>query len=132
MSNEDLATGFNETVEKHTGQFLGLQLWLIHMEAPVSLDDMTPYIPDHIDYALSLERDGVLFAAGPVADAAGGLSGRGLFIVHADNREKAEQIANNDPLVKNGVRRFKVEQWTLNVGQIQQTVRLSNQTIAFR
>ena len=122
-------SSFDKAVAQNTKNFLGLNLWLVHMSKPTSFDEMQPLVAEHIDYALRLERDHVLFGAGPLSDDDGNLDGRGLFIIRAESRADAENIAKNDPIVKSGVRKFSIERWTLNVGSVQHSIRYSSQSV---
>lgn len=78
-------------------------------------------LPAHLDHQVALEKQGVLFAAGPL-DAEDG-SRRGLIVIRADSFEDARRIADTDPFHAQGLRTYTVEQWTVNEGSY--TVRLT-------
>ncbi len=78
-------------------------------------------LPAHLDHQVALEKEGVLFAAGPL-DAEDG-SRRGLIVIRADSFEDARRIADTDPFHAQGLRTYTVEQWTVNEGSY--TVRLT-------
>ena len=78
-------------------------------------------LPAHLDHQVALEKQGVLFAAGPL-DAEDG-SRRGLIVIRANSFEDARRIADTDPFHAQGLRTYTVEQWTVNEGSY--TVRLT-------
>ncbi len=78
-------------------------------------------LPAHLDHQVALEKQGVLFAAGPL-DAEDG-SRRGLIVIRADSFEDARRIADTDPFHAKGLRNYTVERWTVNEGSY--TVRLT-------
>lgn len=78
-------------------------------------------LPAHLDHQVRLEKEGILFAAGPL-DAEDG-SRRGLIVIRAESFEEARRIADSDPFHAQGIREYSVEQWTVNEGSY--TVRLT-------
>ena len=78
-------------------------------------------LPAHLDHQVALEKQGVLFAAGPL-DAEDG-SRRGLIVIRANSFEDARRIADTDPFHAKGLRNYTVERWTVNEGSY--TVRLT-------
>ena len=113
-------------------QALGLELYLIHTRIQVSREQMLLVLPQHIEFIKSLEQDGRLFAAGPVADPGNdALRGNGLIIVRAHSFEQANEIALQDPMHSSGARSFSIQRWTLNEGNMQFQVRLSTRQADF-
>ena len=53
---------------------------------------------------IGLEKKGVLFASGPLAEADGEPRGDGLTILRAASAEEARRIAEADPFVAHGLR----------------------------
>ena len=78
-------------------------------------------LPAHLDHQVKLEKEGVLFAAGPLAAEDG--SRRGLIVIRAESFADARRIADSDPFHAEGLRTYTVEQWTVNEGSY--TVRLT-------
>ena len=72
---------------------------------------------EHVAYQTTLERDGVMFAAGPLAseDLTEWL-GEGLFMYRADSIDHARKIAEADPMHSSGARTFTVREWMVNEG----------------
>ena len=78
-------------------------------------------LPAHLDHQVKLEKDGILFAAGPL-DAEDGAR-RGLIVIRAESFAEAHGIADTDPFHAEGLRTYTVERWTVNEGSY--TVRLT-------
>ena len=87
--------------------------------------DVTPYLADHLQYMIDLEREGKLFASGPLGDPS---KADGMTIVRAADDEEARQIALKDPFVIHGIRTFKIMPWTVMEGSLSVTVNFSDQT----
>ncbi len=87
--------------------------------------DVTPYLADHLQYMIDLEREGKLFASGPLGDPS---KADGMTIVRAADDEEARQIALKDPFVIHGTRTFKIMPWTVMEGSLSVTVNFSDQT----
>lgn len=85
-------------------------------------------LADHLDYMVGLEKDGVLFAAGPFLDENGKPKGPGLIVLRAVSLADAEAIARRDPLHANGYRSFSAETWQVNEGGFTVAVNFSDQT----
>ncbi|MFZ5691004.1 MAG: YciI family protein [Pseudomonadota bacterium] len=86
--------------------------------------DVTPYLADHLEYMIALEREGKLFASGPLGDPT---KADGMTIVRAADEEEARQLALRDPFVVNGIRTFKIVPWTVMEGSLNVTVNFSDQ-----
>ena len=83
----------------------------------------------HLEYMIGLEKKGVLFASGPLAEADGKTRGDGLTILRAASAEEARQIASADPFVAQGLRSFELREWTVMEGSLGLKVNFSDQTI---
>jgi len=88
------------------------------MSAPTNgLGAVLENLDPHVAYQTQLENDGIMFAAGPLADdAEEQWHGEGLFVYRAKSRAEAVELAENDPMHKSGARRFTVRPWMLNEG----------------
>ncbi|MEM9011136.1 MAG: YciI family protein [Pseudomonadota bacterium] len=81
-------------------------------------------LKEHLDFQVQLERDGIMFGAGPFwADDEHTWNGEGMVIIRADNLAHARQIAESDPMHSSGARKFMVRPWLLNEGTV--TVKIS-------
>ena len=87
--------------------------------------DVTPYLADHLQYMIELEREGKLFASGPLGDPS---KADGMTIVRAADEEEVRRIALRDPFVVHGIRTFRIVPWTVMEGSLSITVNFSDQT----
>lgn len=81
----------------------------------------SPQIDDilaHLAWALEMEAEDKLFAAGPFKNAQGGMQGDGLLIFRAETEEEARALAASDPIHKGGFRTFELLQWELHEGRL--------------
>jgi catechol 2,3-dioxygenase len=88
-------------------------------------------VNEHLKYALKLEQDGVMFAAGPFVDDEGKMVGDGMFIVRADNKAEATEILAKDPIHVGNYRRCTVYGWALHEGKLNVSLDLSTQRYTF-
>ena len=95
----------------------------------VAAEQLRPVLAAHLDYMIDLEKRGVLFASGPLADPERPPQGEGLTIVRAANAADARAIAEADPFFKNGLRTFELKEWTVMEGMLGVRVNYSDQTI---
>ncbi len=86
--------------------------------------DLKPYLAEHLQYMIGLERQGRLFASGPLGD---GTRGDGMTIVRAADEAEARELAMRDPFVVNGIRTFTLQSWTVMEGSLSVTVNFSDQ-----
>jgi len=109
---------------------LAMELFVVQ-STPVDPPRLPEVLPDHLAYQKALEARGTLVMAGPVSDASGmAMEGAGLIIYRAESLEAATAIAGNDPMHKEGVRRFTITKWLVNEGSLSFTVALSSQSVA--
>lgn len=87
--------------------------------------DLKPYLAEHLQYMIDLERQGKLFASGPLGS---GTQGDGMTIVRAASLDEARELATRDPFVVNGIRTFTIQPWTVMEGSLSVTVNFSDQT----
>ena len=87
--------------------------------------DVTPYLAEHLQYMIELEREGKLFASGPLGDPS---KADGMTIIRAADEEEAQRIALKDPFVIHGIRTFKIVPWTVMEGSLSISVNFSDQT----
>lgn len=88
--------------------------------------DLGPVLHDHLQFMIELEKQGVLFASGPLS----GAPGDGLSILRAADMDAARKIAERDPFVTKGIRTFDLREWTLMEGAIGITINCSDRSIA--
>jgi len=81
---------------------------------------------EHHNYLLTLERQGILFAAGPFADRSEKPSGSGMIIIRAPSRAEATRIGHEEPYTRNGLRLMDVLPWQRNEGTLKLELRLAD------
>jgi uncharacterized protein YciI len=87
--------------------------------------DLKPYLAEHLEYMIALERQGKLFASGPLGDPT---RGDGMTILRAANEDEARALASRDPFVVNGIRTFTIQPWMVMEGSLNLTVNFSDGT----
>jgi uncharacterized protein YciI len=108
-------------------KFLHKELYVV-VTTPVTSPEIRPRLLDHLDNQVKLERDGVMFAAGPLFDEGGEGPVAGMFVIRASSFEEARKIADSDPLHQAGLRKYTIRKWQVNEGQFQVRVNFSDQT----
>ena len=74
-------------------------------------------LQQHLDYQISMEKSGVLFAAGPFwTNDEQQWRGEGMVVIRAKSLEAARAIASKDPMHASGARTFEVRPWLINEG----------------
>jgi uncharacterized protein len=109
---------WQELVELCTTKgLLAKQLWVISSKPTNGLGAILNNLEEHLAYQTKLERDGIMFAAGPLAseDLTEWL-GEGLFMYRADSIDAARKLAEADPMHSSGARSFTIREWMLNEG----------------
>lgn len=110
-------------------EMLQKQLYAIFTEPANGIGPVLEQMAEHLAFQVQLEKDGTLFAAGPMwTDDEERWEGEGLVVVRAASRADAIAIAERDPMHRSGARTFRVRPWMINEGSV--TVRLdySSQT----
>lgn len=108
-------------------RMLGKKLYAVLSRARQGAD-LAPVLRDHLEFMIGLEKQGVLFASGPLS----GTPGDGLTILRAGSLQAAREIAERDPFVIQGLRNFDLREWTLMEGSIGITVNCSDRSIELR
>jgi len=106
-------------------RLLARDYWLV-LSTPTAGTDrraVEAHVEKHIAWLLELEREDVLFAAGPLLSGPGVGPGSGVTVLRAADEDAARRIAAEDPFVLAGLRTFVVHRWRLNEGSV--SVRLS-------
>ena len=112
-----------------TGKMLRRKFYAVLSKASPTPEKLKPLLPAHLEYMIGLEKRGVLFASGPLADGAGPPSGAGLTILRAESAKEARALAEADPFVQNGLRGYDLKEWTVMEGALGLRVNLSDQSI---
>lgn len=107
-------------------KMLRRQFWVILTRGVKPLDEIRKFRDAHLAHQMRLEKEGILFGAGPLADPDGTLKQFGLIIIRAKTAEEAKTIADSDPMHQNGVREYTLHKWSLNEGRINISIDFSD------
>jgi uncharacterized protein len=124
-----MAASAKERIRKLTQRMLRKKLYVVFSKASVSPDRLTPHLPAHLEYMIGLEKEGVLFASGPLTEGGGAPRGDGMTILRTASAEETRAIAERDPFYANGLRTFEIKEWTLMEGALALRVNFSDQSI---
>jgi uncharacterized protein len=119
----------DERIAELTGKMLRRKLYAVLSQPSATPEKLKALLPAHLEYMIGLEKRGVLFASGPLADGDGPPSGAGLTILRAADAREARKLAEADPFVANGLRNFELKEWTIMEGTLGLRVNLSDQSI---
>lgn len=120
---------FEERVADLMHKMLRKKLYVVLSKPVVEPEQLKPFLLAHLEYMIDLERRGVVFASGPLADGEGAPSGHGLTILRAASAAEARALAEGDPFFANKLRTFELKEWTIMEGKLGLRVNLSDQTI---
>ncbi len=67
-------------------------------------------LKEHLAYLNKYIENGKIFAKGPFTDHSGG-----LVILKVDSIEEAKNIVENDPVIKEGSRKYTLKEWRSNI-----------------
>jgi hypothetical protein len=112
-----------------TQKMLRRKLYVLLSTPLVAPEKLKPFLPAHLEYMIGLEKRGVVFASGPLAEGEGPPSGHGLTVLRAANAKEARAIAEADPFFINGLRTFELREWTVMEGTLGLRVNLSDQSV---
>ena len=114
-------------------KMLRKKLYVLISTPRVAPDKLIPLLATHLDYMIDLERRGLLFASGPLADAGGAPSGHGsghgLTILRTKDAGEARAIAEAEPFFAHGLRSFEIKEWTVMEGTLGLRINLSDQSV---
>src|ERR1700674_4873552 len=119
----------DERIAELTQKMLRKKLYVVLSKPLVEAEKLKPLLPAHLEYMIGLEKRGVIFASGPLADSVGPPSGHGLTIPRASSAQEARVIAEGDPFFVNKLRTFELKEWTIMEGTLGVRVNLSDQSI---
>jgi uncharacterized protein len=112
-----------------TQKMLRRKLYAVLSHPSPSPEKLKALLPSHLEYMISLEKRGVLFASGPLTDGDGPPTGAGLTVLRVADFDEARALAEADPFVRNGLRTFDIKEWTIMEGTLGLRVNLSDQSI---
>ena len=120
---------FAERVAELTRKMLRKKLYVVLSKPVVAPDKLQPFLSAHLEYMIGLEKRGLVFASGPLADGEGPPTGQGLTVLRAKDVDEARALAEADPFFINGLRSFELKEWTVMEGTLGVRVNLSDQTV---
>src|ERR1700760_3337704 len=100
-----------ERIRELTKSMLRKKLYVVLSKGGAAPEKIAEHLPRHLEYMIGLEKAGVLFASGPLAEADGKTRGDGLTILRAASVQAAREIAEADPFVVQGLGSFEVRGW---------------------
>ena len=124
-----MASSAEERIQQLTKRMLRKKFYVVFSKGGASPEQIGAHLPQHLEYMIGLEKAGVLFASGPLADAEGKTRGDGLTIIRAASAAEARKIAEQDPFVVNKLRSFELREWTVMEGSLGIKVNFSDQSL---
>ena len=113
-----------------TDKMLQKELYVIFTRPVAPREELMKLLPQHLARQVELEKQGVLFAAGPMESRDEDKVRTGMIIVRASSFEEADQIAKADPFHAAGLREYEIWNWSMNEGSLTVTVNYSDQSVA--
>ena len=113
-----------------TAKLLGKEMYLVVVR-PVRSPEIEKKLAEHIAHQIDMEKRGIMFAAGPLYSRGSDIPEAGMFVLRASSFEEAEALANEDPLLKAGLRTFTLQKWRVNEGGFKVTINFSDQSMKF-
>jgi uncharacterized protein YciI len=111
-----------------TQAFLGKEVYAIRTR-PAGDAISREMLTKHLANQVALEKEGIMFAAGPLYDEGAETPDGGLIVVRASSFEEAHRIAMRDPLHASGLRTYTLQRWRINEGSYTVTVNYSDQSV---
>ena len=120
---------FAERVADLTRKMLRKKFYVVLSKPAVAPDKLQPFLSAHLEYMIGMEKRGLVFASGPLADGEGPPTGQGLTVLRAKDAGEARALAEADPFFVNGLRTFEIKEWTVMEGTLGLRVNLSDQSV---
>lgn len=125
----DMAASAEERIRQLTKGMLRKKLYVVLSKGGATPEQLGAVLPEHLEYMIGLEKQGVLFASGPLGTTPGNPVGDGLTVLRAASEDDARRIASADPFVLNKIRTFEVREWTVMEGSLGVRVNFSDQSL---
>ena len=113
-----------------TKDMLQKDLYVIFTRPVAPREEIKKLLPQHLARQVELEKQGILFAAGPMESQDEDKIRTGMIIVRASCFEEADEIAKADPFHAAGLREYDVWNWSMNEGSFTVTINYSDQSAA--
>jgi uncharacterized protein len=118
----------NREIEALHERMLRKQLWVIITKRVATPKEVKKYLKAQLEHQISLEKQGILYGAGPATVPGENDAAFGLIIIRASNSEEARRIADRDPMHASGVRTCTLYQWSMNEGRLNITLDFSDRS----
>lgn len=122
-----VATPAPSNMQQLLGGMINKKLYVSVSKGHCTLELLQAHLPEHLAYMVLLEKQGLLFASGPLKD---GAVGDGLTIFNTRTLAHARRLAEQDPFVRLGLRDFEIREWTLMEGAMSFTINLSDRSLS--
>ena len=122
-----------QDVLNSSSEMLNKDLYVVFTKPTNGMIPVMENLEDHLKFQVSLEKQGIMFGAGPFwEDNEIDWNGEGMVIIRANSIDHAKEIASTDPMHKSGARNYTVRPWLLNEGNIQVTLDYSTGKFKFK
>jgi uncharacterized protein YciI len=118
----------NREIETLHQRMLRKQLWVIITKRVAQPEEVRKHLKAHLEHQISLEKQGIMYGAGPATVPGENEPAFGLIIIRASDRDEARRIADRDPMHAAGVRTYTLYQWSMNEGRLSITLDFSDRT----
>ena len=103
-----------------SSEMLNKDLYVVFTKPTNGMITVMENLEDHLKFQVSLEKQGIMFGAGPFwEDNEIDWKGEGMVIIRANSIDHANEIASTNPMRKSVARSFTVRPWLLNEGNIE-------------
>lgn len=114
----------------NTADMLQKDLYVIFTRPVAPREEIMKLLPKHLERQVELEKQGILFAAGPMEPQDDTKPRTGMIIIRADSFDHAHEIAMGDPFHAEGLREFDIWNWSMNEGSFTVTINYSDKSAA--
>jgi uncharacterized protein len=121
----------NLSLDELRARMLKKKLWVIMSRAVKPPEEVARHTRPHLEHQIRLEKDGIMYGAGPATRPGEERPAFGLIIIRARDEAEARRIADSDPMHATGVREYELYSWSLNEGRVGVTLNFSDQTFRF-
>ena len=116
-----------------SSEMLNKDLYVVFTKPENGMKEVMENLEEHLKFQVSLEKNGVMFGAGPFwEDNEIDWNGEGMVIIRANSLDHAKQIAASDPMHQSGARNFTVRPLLLIEGNIQVSLDYSTGKFKFK
>lgn len=123
-----MALKYSPRAQAMRDKMLSKRLWVVITKNVAPPEELSKALEAHLDHQIRLEKEGIMFGAGPLSNPDGSPTGTGMIIIRAESEAQARRIADQDPFHANGMRTYTLQQWSLNEGRITVTIDYSDQS----